>query len=356
MACAEAPTAGGLTAAVADQTHPYGGEGNALPPTSESGLAAIADAMHRISVSDDAVGQAAEHHLSAGGKQLRALLTLDTISAAGETLESEGTTWASAAVELVHQASLVHDDLMDNDSERRGDNTAWHANGDGIAILLGDHFLAAAFEAGARTNRPAAVVRHLAAAIRDATAGQAQEIQTDATRITDPVRHYERRARAKSGRLMALPVEIGLVVTGAEQEHLATTRTAWGALGAAYQIGDDLAELEGRKDGRDRQSDLIERRLNAPVAHFLASTETRSAGALRDFLRGPQGREAEIDAWRTKLLNSPAPTLCREHQHRLVREAREAIASLPASNASLLERTIECIGLPARDPLTDENR
>jgi geranylgeranyl pyrophosphate synthase len=307
-------------------------------------LSGVEEAMRQASVTDDPLGRLAGEQLAIRGKRLRATLTLEAFSTTTTTAPSHDAQWAAAAVELVHQASLIHDDLTDEDNERRGQSAVWHAHGPDNALLLGDHFLAAAFDAAARSRTDGAVVREFAAAVREAANGQAAEGRRDAiTATTDRLADYERRVRAKSGALMALPVVAGLQVAGAPSDRIKAARAAWRAVGAAYQVGDDLAELEGRKTGRSRQSDLEQRRLSAPVVHWLEQTSADEAAALLAFLSQPAGVSADIGAWRRSLLDSSAPAACRAHQGELLREARRAGANLPEAERTLLERTIERI-------------
>ncbi|GEM_PF-637139 len=311
---------------------------------SPAALAAVEAVMREASVTDGELGRLAGEQLGIRGKRLRAQLTLDAFSAVTAGAPSPSAQRAAAAVELIHQASLIHDDLTDQDGERRGQAAAWKTYGADTALLLGDHFLAAAFDAVAAIDNPAPVVRELASAVREAAAGQASEADEVAiATIDDPVSDYESRARAKSGALMALPVAAGSLVAGADATRVKAAQRAWNALGAAYQIGDDLAELAGRKAGRSRQSDLAQRRLSAPVVHWLTQANADDAAAMRTFLEGSPDASADIPAWRQRLLNSAAPEACRAHQARLIADARSAAVSLPEGGRGLLERTIEWI-------------
>lgn len=309
-------------------------------------------AMREIATGDDLIGRTAAEQLAAGGKRMRALLALEAARAAQESetvAASSNTIWAATAVELIHQASLVHDDLMDNDGERRGHRAAWQAHGAEAAILLGDHFLAAAFDAAARAAGTPVMVTRAAAAVRDAVRGQAREAVPGPIDTEGAIARYEARVRAKSGRLMALPVEVGLLAASEDEETVETARTAWTALGAAYQVGDDLSELEGRKAGRSRQSDLIQRRLSAPIAHYLAIAGEDDRQALMDFLQTSPGDD-QVAYWRERLLASEAPQYCRRHLRALIEEARAASAALQAPLQQLVETTIRRIDPCQSDP------
>jgi geranylgeranyl pyrophosphate synthase len=315
-----------------------------------NGHTAVERAMREVSLGEDTIGQAAREQLAADGKRLRARLTVEAaraVAPAAPTADQDETTWAAAAVELIHQASLVHDDLMDGDSERRGSEAAWRNYGADGAILLGDHLIAAAFEAAARADNTPNLVTRIAVAVRTAISGQAREIEAvtpgDAA---NAVAAYETRVRKKSGRLMALPVEAGLITAGADAATVEAAGRAWSALGAAYQIGDDVSELEGRKTGRSRQSDLIQRRLSAPVAHYLTDAGPDDWCDLQAFLGQTPGDNEQVGYWLRQLLASDAPRRCRQHAEALIVEARAAAAPLPPALQDLLEATIQQIRPP----------
>lgn len=320
------------------------------------GSSRVERAMREVSISDEPIGRAAADQLDTGGKRLRADLTVEAARAAGPEAEtvSEETTWAAAAVELIHQASLVHDDLMDRDPERRGHPAAWQNLGADGAILLGDHLIAAAFEAAARAPQAPQLVRHLAAAVKGAVGGQAREVApASASDAADAVAAYEARVREKSGRLMALPVAAGLLTGGAEKATVEAAQRAWTALGAAYQVGDDLAELEGHKSGRTRQSDLIQRRLSAPVAHYLAGAGPGDWCNLEAFLAQPPADDELVAYWHRQLLASDAPARCRRHADTLITAARSEAGELPSALRDLLEATIQRIRPDTPSPEAD---
>lgn len=315
-------------------------------------------AMRAVSMTDSAVGRLAAEQLATGGKMLRAELTLAAVRAMTSTSAASGpeeTPWAAAAVELTHQASLVHDDLMDRDGERRGCVAVWQSHGPDHAILLGDHLLASAFDAAARAPNARVLVPRIAAAVRGAAGGQVRERgAAPPLDCKDPVGAYEDRVRAKSGCLMALPVEAGLTSISVDAETIATAARAWSALGAAYQIGDDLSELEGRKAGRSRQSDLIERRFTAPVAHYLMASSPSERSALYEFLSQAPRTDGPIADWRQRLLAGDTPERCRQHIKQLVSEARAEAKPLPPRLRQLLEATIKRIH--PGNPRTEEHQ
>ena len=204
-----------------------------------------------------------------GGKRLRPFLTVETARALGRT--DNGPTRAGAAIECIHAYSLIHDDLpsMDDDDLRRGRPTTHRAFDEATAILAGDGLQALAFEilADPATDAVAEVRVELclglarAAGLAGMVGGQMLDI--DAEQATAPLDVDEiRRLQAmKTGALLKFSVEAGAILAGAG----ATARAALGvygrAIGAAFQIADDILDVEsdaatlGKRTGKDAESE-----------------------------------------------------------------------------------------------------
>jgi len=158
--------------------------------------------------------------------------------------------WAAAvAIELVHTYSLVHDDLpaMDDDDERRGRPTVHKVYDDGVAVLVGDALLTAAFEALARLDDPVlaiALVRELSAAAghRGMIAGQALDIGMEGT-IRD-LTGLQEVHRRKTGALIRGAVRMGALCGGADEGQLASLTTYGEAVGLAFQLADDVLDAD----------------------------------------------------------------------------------------------------------------
>lgn len=186
---------------------------------------------------------AAAYHLASGGQRIRAQLAIQ----AGLALKLcvADTVLIAAACELVHNASLVHDDLQDRDLVRHGVDTVWSAYGDGVAVCAGDLLLSAAYCALANISRPQllpALLPMIHSHIADASTGQCADLTGDKSR-TFSLQEYERLAALKSGALLALPVELALVVAG-ELQAIPLARRAAEYFAVGYQILDDLKDVQ----------------------------------------------------------------------------------------------------------------
>lgn len=190
----------------------------------------------------DFLTRLAAEHLLTGGKRLRARLAL----AAAEALEIETDPlpWA-AACELVHNASLVHDDVQDRDATRRGHPAVWVRCGVAQAINLGDFMLMLPASAIQRLECADSVRWRLMAAVArraQATAlFQARELELRRHGTLD-FEEWLRVAAGKTGELFALPVEGAALLGGATGMAAASMGDVFRHVGVAYQLADDLAD------------------------------------------------------------------------------------------------------------------
>ncbi len=197
-------------------------------------------------------GAAAAIHFSAGGSRVRARLALHACHAL-EVPESEAIALA-AACELLHNASLVHDDLQDRDAQRRGKDAIWRSHGDATAICVGDLMLSAAYSALAGTGAGAASLlsrMHLrvAAVIR----GQCEDLRLQGERL-ESLDIYKRVACGKSGPLLVLPLELALTRAG-RGEAIVTAAEAGSLFAIGYQVSDDLEDVE--RDALNEELNIV---------------------------------------------------------------------------------------------------
>jgi len=184
-----------------------------------------------------------------GGKRLRPLLVYATGQALGAELEQLD--HAAAAVELIHAYSLIHDDLpaMDDDALRRGRPTVHIAFDEATAILAGDALQAVAFEALASAPATAETRIQLVATLARASgpAGMAggQALDLAATGSSQTLAALEHMHRMKTGALIAAAVRCGALCAGATPAQMQALARYSAALGLAFQIRDDLLDIEG---------------------------------------------------------------------------------------------------------------
>lgn len=189
------------------------------------------------------VAAACIHHLQAGGSRIRARLALDAATHLGLDIRTAVT--LATTCELLHNASLIHDDLQDRDEHRRGKQTVWKCFGADVAICAGDLLLSSAYAALAELDAPAQFASMMKTIhLRTATAihGQAADIGHRASPV-DTIDAYLRIVSGKSGALLSLPLELALLAAG-NAAACGAARAAAESFAIGYQIADDLDDLE----------------------------------------------------------------------------------------------------------------
>src|ERR1022692_24332 len=220
----------------------------------------------------DASGRPLAPGEGGSGKALRPALALLSARAAGAPPE-QGVAPA-VAVELVHNFSLLHDDIMDGDTERRHRPTAWTVFGIGAAILAGDALLALAQDALLEDMAPRGPwsVRCLSAAVQRLIAGQAADLAFERRNDVSVTECLE-MAGGKTAALMACACSIGVIHVGGPAE-LAMGLAGFGShIGLAFQLTDDLLGIWGAPEitGKPVHSDLRARKKSLPVVAALTS-------------------------------------------------------------------------------------
>jgi geranylgeranyl pyrophosphate synthase len=187
---------------------------------------------------------AAAYHLGSGGQRVRGRLALSAGLALG--LSKPDALCIAAAAELLHNASLVHDDLQDRDAQRHGQSAVWVKFGANVAVCTGDLMISAAYAALCgitQLHKLPALLGLVHERVASAIAGQCADLSAVAGSVAD-LASYRRIALAKSGALLSLPLELALLASGygAWAEH---ARDAAWAFSVGYQMVDDLADVEG---------------------------------------------------------------------------------------------------------------
>ncbi|OEV03990.1 dimethylallyltranstransferase [Streptomyces oceani] len=219
-----------------------------------------------------------------GGKAVRPALALASTEAVGA--RPEAGIPGAVAVELVHNFSLLHDDLMDGDEQRRHRDTVWRVHGPAQAILVGDALFTLANEILLEPGTPETgrAARRMTAATRKLIDGQAQDMAYEHRERVTVAECLEMEGN-KTGALLACATSIGAVLGGAD-EHTADALEAYGFhLGLAFQAVDDLLGVWGDPEATGKQtwSDLRQRKKSLPVVAALASG-TGSADKLAELM------------------------------------------------------------------------
>jgi octaprenyl-diphosphate synthase len=217
----------------------------------------------------------AKHLVDSGGKRLRPLLTL--AAARGCGYEGDLHVKLAAAVEFVHTATLLHDDVVDASSLRRGKLAANIVWGNKPSILVGDFLFSKAFELMVETD-DVAVLGIIARASSVIAEGEVMQLKS-ANNLATTEEHYLEVVSAKTAALFAASAEAGAAVTGAPSTQVAAFRDYAHNLGIAFQLIDDALDYSGHQAemGKSVGDDFREAKVTLPVilAYARADDEAR---------------------------------------------------------------------------------
>ncbi|MET9452099.1 family 2 encapsulin nanocompartment cargo protein polyprenyl transferase [Streptomyces cinerochromogenes] len=270
-----------------------------VDPVLRAAVESLPGAMRRIGLYHFG-WQHADGSPSAGnaGKAIRPALVLAAAAALGGPAARTAAVRAAAAVELVHNFTLLHDDVMDRDATRRHRPTVWAVFGDTDAILAGDALQALALRLLAEDPHPASVpaAARLAACVVELCEGQHTDTDLE-QRAPDAVGLDEvlAMAEAKTGALLGCACALGALYAGAHEEEVAALDGFGRQAGLAFQLIDDVIGIWGdpRHTGKPAGADLAARKKSLPVVAALTSG-TPAAAELAALYASPyRAEEAE---------------------------------------------------------------
>jgi len=231
---------------------------------------------------DPAVAPYAEYALTGQGKQLRPALVALSAHAVGQLEESHVT--VAVIIEMVHLATLVHDDVMDEAEIRRGRLTFGATWGNEIAVLFGDCLFAQALKLAASFPTPE-ICRAVAMASNTVCSGEI--LQTQHRRNFEMTqKEYFKVLEMKTAELFALSCDLGACLSGATPAHRAALREFGVTLGTAYQVFDDCLDLFGSEAeaGKSLGTDLAKGKLTLPVLRFWQRADEGDKTRLRELI------------------------------------------------------------------------
>ena len=278
--------------------------------------------------------------VSAGGKRIRPALCVLACEAVGG--KREDAVFPAAAIELIHNFSLVHDDIMDNDDLRRGKPTTHKVYGIAFAINGGDGLFAKAFQAIARAKLPhekkAKVLTLFSDAIFDVIEGQAMDMAFEKKEKLS-VNDYLEMITRKTGRLIENSIDIGAVCGGAREEQAKALDKYGFSIGRAFQIQDDIIGITGdpAKTGKPAGNDIREGKKTIIVLHALENSDDQST--LRKALGNREASKQEIADAIAFLEQTGSIKYAKQYARKLSEQAKQAISILQEGQAkqTLLE-------------------
>ncbi len=239
--------------------------------------------MESVVTGDDFLDEVTTHLIAAGGKRLRPVLALATATGGTDRATREELLGA-VAVELVHLASLYHDDVMDEATIRRNVESVNARFGNLVAIVAGDFLLARSAEIAAGLGTEIAAL--LAATLGELCQGQVAEVHA-AFQVTRSVESYTQAISGKTASLMATSCRIGAITGGLPRPQVEALTTFGRCFGMIFQVRDDILDVVGSEAelGKPAGQDLAEGIYTLPV--LLALSDPDAGPELRPLLGQP---------------------------------------------------------------------
>jgi geranylgeranyl pyrophosphate synthase len=292
----------------------------------------VEDLLESIkSVEISALKSMLDHALHGRGKRLRPALVL--LAGTFGDYNLNRLVPLGAAIELLHTASLVHDDVIDGASSRRGRPTTNAVWDNAITVLLGDYMFANAAEMVTRTGS-LPVVRLFSLALMKMTSG---ELDQDAAAfdVGRDIQHYLWRIGGKTAALFATATEGGGMLAGCDQPALDALRAYGHCVGMAFQIVDDILDFTGDEElmGKPVGSDLLEGTVTLPALLLLERYPRENP--IKRFFTARRGRDEHLREAIELVRTSGVLDVSMEMACDYVKRAREALQALPATDGRL---------------------
>ncbi|MCS7178111.1 MAG: polyprenyl synthetase family protein [Anaerolineae bacterium] len=274
-----------------------------------------------------AIAGAVDHLLGSGGKRLRPALVLLSSHLCGA--DPSAALFAAAGVEMLHTATLVHDDLIDGSLMRRGAETLNARWSPAATVLTGDYLFARAAYLVARTAN-VRLVQRFAETLMVICNGEIRQMFDGRDRVPT-FQEYEQRIYAKTASLIALSAEAGAILAHADEDTISALHRYGERLGLAFQVVDDILDFVADEQtlGKPVGSDLRQGLITLPVMLFLEDSHDHPT--LQRLRHGPLSEDAVQEAVRT-VAASPAIDRSLQVARGYIREAKETLQSLPPSD------------------------
>jgi octaprenyl-diphosphate synthase len=291
-------------------------------------LHAVDSVIHsRMASETPLIPQVGMHLVDSGGKRLRPLITLATARLYGSP--GENSVKLAAAVEFIHTATLLHDDVVDNSVLRRGRpsaNTVW---GNKPSVLVGDFLFSRAFQLMVETGAPQ-VLGILANASAIIAEGEVMQLRS-AKNLSVGEPDYLKVITAKTAALFAAAAEAGAMIAGADATHSRTMHAYGHNLGIAFQLVDDALDFSGRQAvmGKSVGDDFRECKVTLPIILSLLNASDEERRFWRKTIEVGVQEEGDLSRAIEFLERGGALAATVERARRYAREARQALSMAP---------------------------
>jgi octaprenyl-diphosphate synthase len=274
------------------------------------------------------VNQVAEYIIGAGGKRIRPALVLMIANAHGYTGQAHHE--LAAVIEFIHTATLLHDDVVDESSLRRGKQTANALFGNAASVLVGDFLYSRAFQMMVSVGN-SRVMQILADATNVIAEGEVlQLLNMHNPEVSEAA--YLQVIRSKTARLFEAAAEVGALISGASDAQIIAAGEYGGSLGTAFQLIDDVLDYSGNaaEIGKNVGDDLREGKPTLPLIYVMENGTPQQRDLVRSCIEN--GDEQHFDEILNAITGSGALDYTRRQAEAAAQRAARALDQLPASS------------------------
>jgi octaprenyl-diphosphate synthase len=310
-----------ISAPIAATSHP-------LTQPINTDLSAVDTVIRQKLYSDVAlVNQIAEYIIGAGGKRIRPVLVLLMANAYG--YRGGAHHQLAAVIEFIHTATLLHDDVVDESSLRRGRKTANALFGNAASVLVGDFLYSRAFQMMVSVG-DIRVMQILADATNVIAEGEVLQLLN----MHDPdisEERYTQVIRSKTAKLFEAAAQLGALIAGASEENIEAAAEYGRSLGTAFQLIDDVLDYSGHADdiGKNVGDDLREGKATLPLIFLMEHGTVDQQALVRSCIEN--GDEQHFDAVLSAVTTSGALDYTKKRAEDAAARATASLATLPDS-------------------------
>jgi octaprenyl-diphosphate synthase len=293
-----------------------------------------------VTAEGDLMREMLTYALSSRGKGVRPMLTMLCASlmsatescnaeeAGKERHSSKRTYLAAMLVEMIHTASLIHDDVLDSADERRGRasvNAKWQSN---MAIILGDFILARTMALG-MASAQYDIMSYIGTAM--ATLCEGEVLQSQHARNLDTSRDdYFAIIYQKTASLLGVSAALGALSVGAKREEVERMRKFGEAIGMAFQIQDDILDFKrDNNTGKPSNNDLREKKITLPMLEVMERKSEEERKQMLDLLKRASEDESAVDELHSIVVEGGGPELAAETMHAYIHRAMHHASKYP---------------------------
>lgn len=276
----------------------------------------------------------ASHLINSGGKRIRPLLTLAASSLFAYNESKD--TYLAAAIEYIHSATLLHDDVIDRSEKRRGLKTANIVWTNKYSVLVGDFLFSRAFQLMVKT-RSMKVMKTLSDASATISEGEILQVGIE-QRIDASEAAYLKVIKGKTSALFSAACQAGAEIADAKEIHVRALREYGECIGTSFQLVDDILDYTGNenKTGKNKGDDFFERKITLPVIHTYKNASRAEKNLIKKIFKKPSPDYSDLNNFLNILENRKSLHFTKNKASKWTERAINALKPLEKSDIKIL--------------------